>query len=352
MSNRTGQALGNARKLLLAGAAAAALAGPILIGVGHAPSIHAQPAAAPVVAAAPTDPAPPPPAPTAEPPQAAPAQPETRFRDRKLVVILFDFTGMTPDEQSRARQAAISTIRTQGSNTATAILWVDGGAVKVGADFSSDPAALESTIMGLTPSTTGDAGSRLAHLAAAVKFLGALPGKKALMYFTSPLPHDRAEVEKVLTSAQAASVAFYQIAVSPQPPASFEGQPEVAAALVDALNRETRQSAPSSTATPGLPAGHASIQVFAQRDRFASEHRHVDLVVPLGSLAGTIDILGEIVAASGDTPQNNVRDAVEASPGDWRAGFMLDPAAYTCRLIVRERSTGRTYGETISFTVN
>jgi len=43
---------------------------------------------------------------------------------------------------------------------------------------------------------------------------------------------------------------------------------------------------------------------------------------------------------------------VEASPGAWRAGFMLDPAAYTCRLIVRERSTGRTYGETISFTVN
>ena len=50
MTNRTGQGLNRAKKLLLAAAGVAAVAGPIavgvLIGVGNAPAIHAQPWAA------------------------------------------------------------------------------------------------------------------------------------------------------------------------------------------------------------------------------------------------------------------------------------------------------------------
>ena len=42
MSCRIGQNLNRAKKLLLAGAGVAALAGPLAIGIGHAPAIHAQ----------------------------------------------------------------------------------------------------------------------------------------------------------------------------------------------------------------------------------------------------------------------------------------------------------------------
>ena len=43
MANRVGQGLSRAKKLLLASAGIAALAGPLLIGIGHAPAMSAQP---------------------------------------------------------------------------------------------------------------------------------------------------------------------------------------------------------------------------------------------------------------------------------------------------------------------
>lgn len=354
MLNRTGQSLNNARKLLLAVAAAAAVAGPILIGVGHAPAIHAQPAAAPVVAITPPDQPMPAPAPAlATPqPQAAPTpQPAGHF-----MVMLFDLTGMSADEQSRARQTAVTTIQTQGPNTSTGIFWVDGGVVKVAVDFTTNKAVLESAILGLTPSASGAPSARLANLRAAVRLLGALPGKKSLMYFTTPgmrpANENQAEVRDTIAAAQTANVAIYQISVSTTPLASYEGRPEVAAALVDALNREMQQPASSPAAIPGLPGAHASIETFAQIDRSSPVNHRIDLVVPLGSLSGNVDILGEIAADSGDKPVANVRDRIEAARSIWRTSFMLEPGVYTCRLIVREGATGRTYGETVSFTLN
>ncbi|HKE25866.1 MAG TPA: M56 family metallopeptidase [Bryobacteraceae bacterium] len=353
MTNRTAQRLNRAQRLLLAMAAAAALAGPILVGIGPAPVIHAQTVPVPAAAVVPA----PQPAVAPNPVQARPAPPpETRYHDRKLAVILFDFSGMTADEQSRAQEVAARTVRTD-PDSLFAILAVDGDNVKVRSDFTSDHAALEATIRNLGLSSASAANSRIAHIGAAVRFLASLPGKKSLIYFTTalwrPSEENRSEVQEVIAAAQRAEVAFYNIQMAPRQLASYEGRPEVADRLVEALNRQAQSSpVPLTAAVAGLPGGHASIMTFAQTDRFPPTPHRVDLLVPLGSLSGTVDVLGEIVAPGTGMPVNNVRDQVEATLLSWRTSFMLDPAAYECRLIVRERSTGRTYGETISFTVN
>jgi GWxTD domain-containing protein len=130
----------------------------------------------------------------------------------------------------------------------------------------------------------------------------------------------------------------------PPPSATFEGSPAVAPALAEALSRELESRGEPAAANPiaGLPGRHASLQIYPPREfRF--------LTVPLDSLAGRVDILAEIRA--GNTVVANLRDWIPSSSAAFQAAFVLDPGSYVCRLIVREQSSGRMYGETIDFEV-
>ena len=176
------------------------------------------------------------------------------------------------------------------------------------------------------------------------------------MYFAggsqNPTVFDQAELQNAIDAAKQAGVAIFPVAV---PVATYEGQPEVTAALVDALNRESRYSGDPKPmdAIAGLLGRPASFELFAQKDRFSPKHQHGALVVPLAGFSGHVDVLGEILAdnGAGDTPVNHVRDSLPASAGRFQADFMLDPATYVCHVIVREQESGRTYGETIRFEV-
>ncbi len=124
MTNRKGQTLNRAKKILLASAGFAAVAGPVmigvLIGIGHLPAIHAQsPVAAPLLpqltiptiaqsVQAPSFPQPPA---TTGPEVPAASTPVTKFQDRRLVVMLFDLNGMSADEQSRIQAAGQTFVR-------------------------------------------------------------------------------------------------------------------------------------------------------------------------------------------------------------------------------------------------
>ena len=361
MTNRTGQGLNRAKKLLLASAGVAALAGPVVIGVvigiGHAPVVRAQ-------------------SPTAIPSVVQTAQAATasavpvRYPDRRLVAILFDFGTMTSDEQSRARQSAIDFVqnRVKPANV-VAIMAADNGKVAIVQDFTDDQVVLESAILKLSAregnGSVPGVGPKLSSIEAATKLLAVFPEKKALMYFSGGVTQSgvghQAELLNVIDTAKKSNVAFYPIDVrgtapqiirsdSPPPLATYEGAPGVVATLTEALSRERQGRGEPVAANPiaGLPGRHASFQIYP-----AGEFH--TLSVPLDSLSGVVDILGEIKMRldTGAAGQNvaAVRDSIQASAGTFRANFTLSAGSYVCGLIVRERATGRMYGETIDFEV-
>jgi beta-lactamase regulating signal transducer with metallopeptidase domain len=136
----------------------------------------------------------------------------------------------------------------------------------------------------------------------------------------------------------------------PAPLATYEGTPGGNTTLVEALGRESQNRAtPAPTNTlAGLPGRHASFQIYPTGE-------FQTLSVPLDSLSGRVDILAQIKTrvdpgAAGQTVAN-FRDNVQASAGILRANFLLQSGTYVCDLIVRERDTGRTYGETIQLQV-
>jgi GWxTD domain-containing protein len=139
----------------------------------------------------------------------------------------------------------------------------------------------------------------------------------------------------------------------PPPVATFQGVPGAADNLAAALNSERRlQGQPvmqAQSLTPGLPGNHATIQISPDKPL-------VILTVPLGSLSGSVDFIGEIrvVSSAGVTGSTaaSVRDYIQtANGGNWQSQFTLAPGAYVCRLVVRENATGQIFTEVINFEV-
>jgi len=130
----------------------------------------------------------------------------------------------------------------------------------------------------------------------------------------------------------------------PLPIATFEGAPSVDTRFLDVLSRENPLPVALSV-TAGLPGRHASMQIYAAR-----EYRVLN--VPLDGLTGTVDLVADIKSAGQPIVRDaNLRDTIDASAGTAQANFMLAPGTYDCQLLVRERATGRMFGETIHFEV-
>jgi beta-lactamase regulating signal transducer with metallopeptidase domain len=232
MINRTGQGLNRARKLLLAAAGIAALAGPVAVGVvvsvGNAPLVQAHPSPA---AAAPTEP-PVQPAPVPAPLPSAAPQPQPQqsvtptapapSRDHRLMAMLFDLDTMSTEDRARARQGAARFGRDKSApDDLVAVLTVSGSQVKVVQDFTAGRAILESSLAkiegGEGISAAGGVAHRLATIETTARMLGRLPGKKSLIYFASgieqPGAADQAEVRSAIDAAVKSNVAIYTIDV-------------------------------------------------------------------------------------------------------------------------------------------
>jgi beta-lactamase regulating signal transducer with metallopeptidase domain len=241
MINRPASGLNGARKLVLASAGVAALAGPVaiglVIGIGDAPVVRAQfPAAIPPMMQ------------TRQAGRGAPvnavatAEPE----ERRLVAILFDLNAMTSDEQSRARESAVDFVQNRmGPADVVAIMAADNGKLAVVNDFTNDRSALGSAIRSLRGNgAAADTGSLLSDIETAARQLAVFPEKKALMYFASGLAtagDHPADLQNAIDAARQSNVALYPIDVrsgTPQiiVPAGLGGrsmapQPIVAAGL-------------------------------------------------------------------------------------------------------------------------
>ena len=182
-------------------------------------------------------------------PQPAPA-PESedgrlsKYQDRRLIVILFDFSSMEPAEQVRSRDAALKFLATQMTASDMVSIMVFGSDLETVQDFTSDRDQLTSVIQRFhigessELASVADAGPdaqdqsgmftpddtefnifntdrKLAALEEAARKLSAYPEKKALVYIASGVPKtgvdNQSQLEATVNAAVRSNVSFYPI---------------------------------------------------------------------------------------------------------------------------------------------
>ena len=183
-------------------------------------------------------------APAAPQPAAPVSNPEIKFRDRRLIVMFFDFSSMQPPEQIRAVDAAIKFLNTQMTASDTVSIMVFGSTLKTVQDFTDDRDLLISTIKGFHIGDSSELASmadtgadaedqsgafvadetefnifntdrKLAALEDAARRLSQYPEKKALVYVSSGVEKtgvdNQSQLRATVNAAVRANVAFYPI---------------------------------------------------------------------------------------------------------------------------------------------
>jgi VWFA-related protein len=171
-------------------------------------------------------------------------RPESKFQDRRLIVMLFDFSAMQPADQIRAVDAALKFIRTQVTASDMISVMVFGNELKTIQDFTDDRDLLMSTIrnfhigQGSELASMADTGAdaedqsgqfvadetefnifntdrKLAALQDAARRLSQFPEKKALVYFSGGIEKtgvdNQSQLRATVNTAVRSNVAFYPI---------------------------------------------------------------------------------------------------------------------------------------------
>ena len=216
----------------------------------------------PESAPAPAVTAPAAPAAVVVPPRIAPARPgEVKYKDRRLLVLFFDLASMPVGDQLRAQDGAVKYLKTQMRTSDLVAVMTYSTDLNVIQDFTDDRDLLNKIVKGLSIGDTGMANGatgddsefnifntdrKLAALESAVKMLGSLPEKKALVYFASGMSRtgvdNQAQIRSTVNAAIRSNVAFYPIAA-----------------------RGLVASAPLGAATKGSPGGQAMYSGSSQR---------------------------------------------------------------------------------------
>jgi VWFA-related protein len=205
---------------------------------------------------------------------AAASKGEVKYKDRRLLVLFFDQAAMPVADQFRAQQAALKFLKTQMRASDLVAVMTYSTDLTVLQDFTGDRDTLTQTVKGIGVGDTGmgygstgddseeDTGAaftqddsefnlfntdrKLAALEAAVKMLGSLPEKKALVYFASGMSRtgidNQAQLRATVNAAIRSNTAFYPI---------------------DA--RGLVASAPLGDATKGSPGGQGMYSGSSQR---------------------------------------------------------------------------------------
>ena len=180
------------------------------------------------------------PAPTSEKPQLATA---VEFKDRRLIVLFFDLSGMEPDEIDHSVTAALNYVDKQMAPADLVSIVSLGSSLQVNQDFTTDHALLKKALQALNPGAgqgfeegstgttegTPDTGGsftaddteynifntdrRLEALRSVAERLSHVQQKKSLIYFSSGIDRTGIENESELRAATNAAVranlAFY-----------------------------------------------------------------------------------------------------------------------------------------------
>jgi VWFA-related protein len=168
----------------------------------------------------------------------------SKYQDRRLIVMLFDFSSMDIPEQVRARDAALRFLDKQMTASDMVSIMVFGSELKTVQDFTADRDLLASVIHGFhigeasdlsglsdtgpdaqdqsgmfTPDDTEfnifNTDRKLAALEEAAQKLEQYPEKKALVYVSSGVPKtgvdNQSQLEATVNAAVRANVAFFPI---------------------------------------------------------------------------------------------------------------------------------------------
>ena len=167
----------------------------------------------------------------------APPPGDSRYRDRRLLVLFFDLMNVSPPDQLRAFTAADKFIRMQMKTPdLVAIMSFSAGSVKVLQDFTNDQDALFAVLQKLiypddndndTADTTAAFGQdtgefnvfntdrQLAALQTAVNMLKTINEQKSLVYFASGLrlngTDNQAQLRATINAAIRSNVAFFPV---------------------------------------------------------------------------------------------------------------------------------------------
>ncbi len=179
----------------------------------------------------------------APPGTAIPAAGAIRYRDKRLLVLFFDWSSMQPPEQIRAREAAQEFVRTNMTSSDLVMIATFSSRIKVEQEFTADKESLMATLEKFLPgddaglATEGNTEEdtaedsafaadesefnlfntdrKLAALEDMARSLQALPEKKALIYFSSGVSRTGVENESQLratsNAAVRANVSFYPV---------------------------------------------------------------------------------------------------------------------------------------------
>jgi VWFA-related protein len=168
----------------------------------------------------------------------------SKYQDRRLMALLFDFSSMQPAEQIRAKNAAIQFLTTQMTASDSVSLMIFGSTLRTVQDFTSDRDLLIATInkfhigdssenasiADTGPDDEDQSGQftadetefnifnsdlKLAALEDAARTLGQYPEKKALVYISSGIQKNgvdnQSQLRATVNTAIRANVAFYPI---------------------------------------------------------------------------------------------------------------------------------------------
>jgi VWFA-related protein len=168
---------------------------------------------------------------------------EVKYKDSRLLVLFFDLAGMTTSDQIRAQQAALRFLSTEMTQSDLVAVMTYDTSLEVLQDFTGDRDRLTGIVRGLPigvvgmsngstgDDSEGDTGAaytqdesefnifntdrKLAALESAVKMLGTLPEKKALVYFASGMTRtgidNQAQLRATVNAAIRSNVSFYPV---------------------------------------------------------------------------------------------------------------------------------------------
>lgn len=223
---------------------------------------------------------------------------QIRYRDRRLVVLFFDFSSMPPEDQLRAQSAALKFIDRQLTPADSVAVMAFSTRLQVIEDFTSDRDRLREIVKGFRIGEGSDLATegaaaddtegedngaaftadesefnvfntdrKLSALESAAKMLSSLPEKKALVYFSSGVGktgvENQSQLRSTVSAAIRANVAFYPI---------------------DA--RGLVASAPAGDATKGSPRGSGLYSGSSQSSMRARANDQQETLVTLAADTG------------------------------------------------------------------
>ena len=174
----------------------------------------------------------------------APSPTSPIYQDRRLIVILFDFSSMQPAEQIRSRQAAVQFISRQMTQSDLISIMTFGTELQTVQDFTADRDLLITTLDKFRAGESSENASmadtgadaqdqsgqfvadetefnifnsdlKLAALEDAARRLAQFPEKKALIYFSSGIQKtgvdNQSQLRATVNTAVRSNVAFYPI---------------------------------------------------------------------------------------------------------------------------------------------